>query len=287
MRGSDRVRGWWGIGLVLLMSACGGGQARKGEVRRVVSLSPSLTQMVFALGAGGRVRAVTKYDYRPPSVRNLPKVGGFLDIDLERLLAFRPDLVLLSEMHGQVAAGLRGARVEYLELRTRSIAEVLSAITVLSGRLGLGERGRELRRRLRNELHPMSCAVKPRVLITLGRDHGSLKNLVAAGRGTYLDELLVLAGGVNAIERGPASYPRLSREELVGLGPTVVVDLVQKGQTSAPWGGVPFRVPVRIEVLDDPTASSPGVHMGETLRRLHGLICPKKTSAQKAAKGGK
>ncbi|MBU1535388.1 ABC transporter substrate-binding protein [Myxococcota bacterium] len=273
MHGRLRVFLWTLVSIHVAMFSSCKRQPRGGKVSRIISLSPSLTQMVFSLGAGEKIRAVTKYDYRPHSVQTLPKVGGFLDIDLETLLSHKPDLVLLTEMHSQIANSLKGAGVEYMELRTRSIAEVMVAITRLAGRLGLPGRGRELRENLSRALTPVPCGHRPRVLITLGRNKGSLKNLVGAGPGTYLHELLLRAGGINALKGGVASYPRLSEEELVGFDPQVVLDLVPPGYSMEPWRSVSFQGKVRIELLTDKTASSPGVHMGETLKLIHSLIC--------------
>ncbi len=89
------------------------------EARRIVSLSPSLTRMAFALGLGDRIVGVTQFDDRPESVRRLPRVGGFLDIDIEAVAGLSPDLVLLSEMHSEARQKLESLGIGVLELRTR------------------------------------------------------------------------------------------------------------------------------------------------------------------------
>ncbi len=264
----------WFLLLLLLSGGCKA-SSQKGETRRIVTLSPSLTQMVFALGRGADVVAVTRYDYRPKAVLSLPKVGGFLDVDLERLLSFRPDLVLLTELHLPLARSLKGAGVRALELRTRSIKEVFSSLNLLGRVLKRPERAQSLARQLRKALKPRYCSGKkrPRVLITLGRSKGSLKNLVGAGRGTYLHELLERAGGRSVFTTERASYPRISREELLGFKAQTIIDLVQEGYTKGPWKALALPGNPRIVLLKEKILSSPGVHMGEALELLHRAVC--------------
>ncbi len=264
----------WLLLLWLLFVGCKS-PSTKGEVHRIVTLSPSLTQMVFALGRGADVVAVTRYDYRPKAVLTLPKVGGFLDVDLERLLSFRPDLVLLTELHRPLARSLKVAGVRYLELRTRSIGEVFSSLERLGRALKLEGRARALATKLREALRPKRCKGRgrPRVLVTLGRGKGSLKNLVGAGRGTYLHELLELAGGQNVLTNKRASYPRVSEEELIGCNADTIIDLVQEGYDVRPWRALALPKKTVVVLLKEKILSSPGVHMGEALELLHRAIC--------------
>jgi cobalamin transport system substrate-binding protein len=260
--------------LVLSIFSCSKTNRNK-RVDRIISLSPSLTQIAFALGLGKNIVAVTRYDKKPDRVKTLPKVGGFLDIDMERLLSFNPSLVLLTEMHSPIKNQLKRVGVNSLELRTRSIKEVLNSITLLGNYGNHKKQAKEVVEKLKRSLVKKECENNPRVLVTLGRSRGSLRNLVGASKGTYLDEMVILAGGKNVLQSAAASYPRLSVEELVGLNPDVVLDIAENGFSRKPWKKVPFKKKPKIIILTDPQISSPGVHMDKILNIIHNSICKK------------
>ncbi|MBU1219664.1 ABC transporter substrate-binding protein [Myxococcota bacterium] len=260
------------IYLFLLSSGCKRIAAHK--EKGIVSFSPSLTQMVYALGKGKQINCVTKYDEWPPEVRKLPKVGGFLDISMENILRCNPSVVLLTEMHGELAEKLKSMSIPHLELRTRNISEVLSSIRKLSVHLGAEVRGRELVADLEKQLKPKKCKSKKRFLITLGRSAPSLKNLVGAGAGTYLDELGKLAGGENVLESRMFAYPSIGMESLVQLNPDVIIDIVVSDGSSKDWDMVPFRKKPQIEIVVENHVYTPGIRMGKTLETFHKILCP-------------
>ncbi|MDA3863945.1 MAG: helical backbone metal receptor [Deltaproteobacteria bacterium] len=242
--------------------------------QRIISLSPSLTQMVFKLDSGKKLVGVTRYDYFPSEVKKIPKVGGFLDVDPERLLSFKPDLVLLTEMHLDLKRKLDKYNIESLVLKTRSIEEVYKSLKQLGKKLNKSTLAKKLIVSLKKNLKPKSCKSKPRVLITLGHADNSLKNIVAAGPGTYLDQLLKLAGGKNAVNKGPASYPNLGLESIVQLSPDIILDIVKTGNEKKDvWTKVPFKNEPKIFPLSSPHISSPGVKMPEVLNLFHNKIC--------------
>lgn len=260
------------LGFALLVSGCRRTPSG-GPVNRIVSLSPSLTQMAFALGIGHRIVGVTKYDEKPDSVRHLPRVGGFLDVDVEAVAQLNPDLVLVSELHARLAGQLRSLGIETLELRTRSISEVFESIQKLGKRTGTTAQAGILLQQLQKELAPVSCVSGTRrVLVTLGRSPDSLTHLVAAGPGTYLDELVRLCGARNVLSDGPAAYPAMSMERLVESAPDVIVDLSPDGRP-APWNTVPFARMPRIHTISDPGFSTPGVELGRVKRELCQKLC--------------
>ena len=261
--------------LLLFISSCKKIENNK-NCSRIISLSPSLTQMSFKLGIGKNIIAVTKYDYRPEEVKKLTKIGGFLDIDIEKLVSLHPDLVLLTELHSSLRNQLKKLNISYLVLKSRSISEVYSSIDKLGEYCKKSEKARQLTKELKSKLRPRSCKITPKVLVALGRTLGSLKNLVVAGNGTYFDELIILSGGENAIKTGNASYPRVGVEELVALSPDIIIDIVENKTESNPWSIVPFKKSPRIVKVSNPQISSPGVHMGEILDVFYKIICNKK-----------
>ena len=108
--------------------------AARQKASRIISLVPALTEMVFAIGAGSAVVAVSSYDDYPPEVRSLPKVGALIDPDVERIIKLRPDLVLLYGSQADLMTQLSRASIRYFEYRHGGLAEVTSTIRALGDR---------------------------------------------------------------------------------------------------------------------------------------------------------
>jgi iron complex transport system substrate-binding protein len=188
------------------------------SIRRIVTLAPNLTEIVFAIGAGSRVVATDTFSDTPAPARALPKVGG-VPPNTERIVAADPDLVLTVSSSGDsaLAAALRSANVPLYIVRTDRIVDVARAMEVLAGILdapGGHASARSLRRAIeaqkRRRVHP------PRVLFAIWTDP-----LFVAGRQTFGDDLLTLAGARNVVQaRG---WPQYSLESVVADPPDLIL----------------------------------------------------------------
>jgi cobalamin transport system substrate-binding protein len=189
---------------------------------RVVALAPNLTEIVFALGAGDTLVGVSEYSDFPPAARAIPRIGG-MEVSAERVLSLRPDLVLATRegnTRGPVAA-LQAAGIPVLVVPSGSLDEVLAGIRLVAGRLGRAEAGE----RLVQELSLRRLAVrelaargpKPRAILLIWPDPPQ-----AAGGGTFLDDVLVEAGGVNVLEER-RGWPLVSPEFLAATPVDVLV----------------------------------------------------------------
>ena len=190
---------------------------------RVISLAPSLTDTVIALGEAGRLVGVTRYD-TSPEVRALPRVGGFLDPSPEVVLGLRPDLVLWLTDGGAFPAVRRIADlgVPVLALPVVGVPDVLRAARVIGAALGnpaAGERlASEMDAAVRSAQLAAAAIPRRRVLLVIGRDP-----LVVAGPGSYPDALLRIVGGENVVTGG-RPWPIYSLEMAVADDPDLVVD---------------------------------------------------------------
>ena len=168
---------------------------------RIISLVPALTEMVFAIGAGDRVVAVSSYDEDPPQVRSLPKVGALIDPDVERIIALRPDLVLLYGSQTDLMTQLTRASIPYFEYRHGGLSGVTATIRALGQRLGHATQADALatsiERGWRRCGSERRSSKKPRTLLVFGRESGSLRNIYASGGRGFLHDMLEAAGGVN------------------------------------------------------------------------------------------
>jgi iron complex transport system substrate-binding protein len=198
--------------------------------RRVVTLAPSLTDMVVALGQADRLVGVTRYD-DAPEVAALPRVGGFLDPNPEVVIALDPDLVLWVTDGGalpavrrlaDVARASRGGPFPILAVPVVSVADVLATARLVGAALGHPARGERLAADLAAGVERVRSRTaglpRPRVLFVVGREP-----LVVAGPGSFPDELLRLAGAENAVA-GDRPWPVYPLELAVAADPDVVVD---------------------------------------------------------------
>ena len=223
----------------VLSVGCGGeADSVKSEVdgsvapRRIVSLAPSLTETLFALGLGERVVGVTRYCAHPPEVLELPKIGGHLDPNFEAIVLLEPDLVVVIPSSHEHRLRMESLGIRVLEVDQHDVEAVLESVSVVADACGVSERGAALRKELDRRLAQIKAAVagapRPRAVVVVGHQVGGgvVRSVWAAGRDTFYDGVVQIAGGVNAIEDGLARYPELSREGLASLDADVVLDVI-------------------------------------------------------------
>ena len=199
---------------------------------RIVSLAPSVTEVLFALGLGDRVVGVTRFCRYPPEAARLPQVGGYLDLNLEAIVSLEPDLVVLIQDHDAARARLEALGVPTLQVDQGDLDGILRSIEEIAARCGVAERGVELVAEIRGRLDAVEQRVaglpRPRTLAVVGREagSGSLATVWVAGTETFYDDVITLAGGVNAAQASPVTYPEVSREGLLHIDPDVILDLL-------------------------------------------------------------
>ena len=203
---------------------------------RIVSTSPSITEILFALGLGDRVVGVSSYCRYPPAAARLPKVGSFLRPETELIARLRPDLVIVHAGPNNVPGQLSALGIASVTVDRGTLAGVYSSIRAI----GAAADARDRASRLVVELEGRLAAVRAeagkrpskKVLVLVGRQPGTLSDLVGVGRGSYLNDLVKVAGGVNVLDdpRLP-EYPRISMETVIRLEPDVIVDAGDIGET--------------------------------------------------------
>lgn len=203
---------------------------------RIVSTSPSITETLFALGLGDRVVGVSTYCRFPPEVTKLPKVGSFLKPDAELVAGLRPDLVIVHEIGNGLDRRLGSLRIPFVVVERGSLASAYSSMREIATAAGIPERAETLvadvQRRLDMVRRTAAARPKRRVLFIIGRRPGLLADLVAVGPGSYINELIEIAGGTNVLAiAGQPEYPRISMETVLRLNPDVIIDTVDMGDT--------------------------------------------------------
>ncbi|HEX2715351.1 MAG TPA: cobalamin-binding protein [Candidatus Acidoferrales bacterium] len=192
-------------------------------VHRIVSLAPSLTETIYALGAQDKLIGVTDYCDYPPEALAKPKIGGIINPSLERIAALKPDLVLVTKSINRLETvkALEGLGIAVYATDPHSVEEVLASTALLGELLGAGEAGKALVAGLRArlaELRRLLDARPPRrVLFVVWRDP-----LISVGRETYLGDALRRAGAESIVESSQA-WPHVSLEEVVRRQPDYLV----------------------------------------------------------------
>jgi iron complex transport system substrate-binding protein len=222
------------IGAILAIAV----SVRAANPSRIVSTSPSITETLFALGLGDRVVGVSEYCRFPPAVQKLPKVGTFLKPDAELIASLRPDLVFVHELSSGIDRRLAALRIPFVVVDRGTLASVFSAIRQVAQAAGEPAHGESLvadiERRLQHVRSGADPTSRPRALFIIGRSPGALTDLIAVGPGSYINDLIEIAGGRNVLAiQGQPEYPKISMETVLRLDPDVIVDTVDMGETEA------------------------------------------------------
>jgi iron complex transport system substrate-binding protein len=196
---------------------------------RIVSIAPSITEILFALGAGDRVVGVTTYCNYPEAAKAKPKIGGYTTPSLEAILALRPDEVIMMRNRPDVAQKLRQTGIDVVELQPENLAGVYVSIRVIAEKIGVPTRGQSLIQSIERQLRDLSAKTnsgsRPRVLFVVGRTPGAVSDLIVVGRGSYLNELIGLAGAENVVADAAVPYPQVNMEEIIRRNPDVIIDM--------------------------------------------------------------
>jgi iron complex transport system substrate-binding protein len=260
---------------------------------RLISLVPALTEMAFAVGAGGNVIAVSSYDEDPPQVRSLPRVGALLDPDVERIITLRPDLVLLYASQTDLKTQLTRAAIPYFEYRHAGLAGITTAIRALGERTGHAKEGAAVAADIEARLQALRRATaglkRTRTLLVFGRERGAVRNIYASGGRGFLHEMLEAAGGVNVFADVQAESVQASSELILARAPEAIVELrstdipraSEREQEMQSWqvlASVPAVRTNRLYLLTGRTLVVPGPRVAEgaetIARMLHPGILP-------------
>jgi iron complex transport system substrate-binding protein len=202
---------------------------------RIVSTSPSITETLFALGLGDRVVGVSQHCHYPPEAARRPRIGSYLRPNVEAIVALRPDLVIVQADVEDAASQLERAKIAVLRVQHGDLEKMFAGIRLIASRCGVTENGAKVEGDIRSRLAAIRrrTAGLPRrsLVFIVGRSPGALDNLIAVGRGSYLNELIEIAGGSNALAGTLMPYPKVSLEALLGLNPEVLVDMGDMAET--------------------------------------------------------
>lgn len=241
--------------------------------QRIVSLAPSLTELLFALGAGDRVVGASRFADFPEEVRRLPKVGSYTDLEVEALLALRPDLVVCIPGRGYLEklALIAEAGVPVLIVPGSSIADLFVTLRTVGEVLHVSPDAQALAERISRGLLRVAStarpAASPRVALVYG-----WRPLFLAGPNSFPDELLEIIGAQNAVSRGGA-WARWSHEGLLATGAEVLVDATTAGTEMPPsLSQLPAVRDGRVVEAPHPSLLRPGPRLAQAAEALAAVV---------------
>ena len=245
------------------------------EPQRIISLAPANTEILYALGLGDRVVGVTEYCNYPPEAAEKPKVGGFSDVDLEQVVGLEPDLVLATSLHtSEVVPALQERGVPVFVVDPQTVLGVLETIRTIGHITGEDQAAAALTSQMQERINAVQETIKdaprPRVFWELGPE------LYTAGPGSFLNDLIVMAGGENVAADAESPWPQLSLEAIVLKDPAIVVladhnygeTAETVTQRSGWWNITAVREGRIVELTDDDIFSRPGPRIVEGLEFL-------------------
>ena len=191
---------------------------------------PATTEMLFAMGAGDRLVAVSNYDRYPPDVEKLPRVGGLLDPHIERLLALKPDLVVMYETQTELRQELDRAQIPVFSYKHQGLADITVTLRALGEAMGLRDAADAAAKRIEDQLDAIKARVagrpKRRTLLVFGREPGALRNVQASGGYGFLHDVLEIAGGADVMGDIGRQSVQMSTEMLLARAPDVIIELL-------------------------------------------------------------
>jgi ABC-type Fe3+-hydroxamate transport system substrate-binding protein len=258
------------------------------EPKRIISLIPPVTEMLFAMGAGPQVVAVSSFDNYPPQVARLQRVGALLDPDVERILSLRPDLVVIYESQTDLRKQLERARIPTYIYRHAGLADVTTTMSDVGARVGHGAAAAQLAREIERTISAVRqrVAALPRIptLVVFEREARTLRGIYASGGVGFIHDMVEAAGGANIFADVKREAVQATTELILARRPDIIIELrssvltdADRRRELATWrtlGALPAVRSGRLFLFADQRMSIAGPRVGEVVEVLGRTIHP-------------
>ena len=283
LMGHPALAGWL-LAAVVVASVYG-----QAPPKRIVSLVPNVTEILYAIGAGPQVVGVSNYDVEPPEVRSLPTVGALLDPDTEKIISLKPDLVITYGSQTDLQSQLKSANIPFFDYRHAGLDHIMVTMRALGARTGHAEQGEKVAGALQAAIDAIKKRVagqpRPKTLLVFGREPGSLRNIYAsAGRG-FLHDMLEVAGGDDVLKDIAKESAQVSTEMILARAPDVIIELNSANRlndadlkkVTDPWmtlSSVPAVKNKRVVILLGPGLTVPGPRVIDGIEKMAKALHP-------------
>ena len=263
--------------------------ATQSRPQRIISLVPALTEMLYAIGAGPQVVAVSSYDEYPTEVKALPRVGALIDPDTERIIALKPDLVITYGSQVDLQAQMKRAAIPSFDYRHGGLSHILVTMKELGVRTGHVAEADQAVAAIESRLAAVRANVagkrRPRILLVFSREPRTLRNIYVSGGRGFLHEMLVIAGGENVFSDIDKESVQVSTETILARAPEVILELRPKeipaGQPMrdelASWSrlaSVPAVRNKQLLFLSGHAVTVPGPRVADSVARMAKALHP-------------
>lgn len=245
---------------------------------RIVTLTPSATSLVVALGADKQIVGRDKYSVEPEHLRDLPVVGDFVSPNIEAIAALNPDLVIADESQEGARKSLETLEISSISLRMHTLSDVRTGLIEVGKSLKLEGKAQASLDKIDAKIAALRKRVSarsssPRVLIIIDRDPDSLRGMIAAGPKTYIDELLKIVGAQNILADSPVQYPQIGAELIMRARPEIIIDLSRSTTLDAyqTIAEVPAVANKLVHLQNAPHLLTPSPNVGQALETLFKL----------------
>ncbi len=263
--------------------------ALQSRPQRIVSLVPALTEMLYAMGAGPQVVAVSSYDEYPPEVTKLPRVGALLDPDTERIISLRPDLVITYGSQVDLRAQMKRASISTFDYRHADLRDILLTMTALGARTGHSAEADRAVAAIEARLAAVRARVagtrRPKTLLVFSREPRALRNIYVSGGRGFLHDMLEIAGGDDVFGDIDRESMQASTEVILARAPEVIIELrpeeIPEGPPTqaelASWSrlaAVPAVRHKRVIFISGRAVTVPGPRLADTVERMARALHP-------------
>lgn len=218
-----------GVIVLAIVLGCADQSQKSGdESKKIISLSPATTEILYAIGAGKQIVGVTDYCLFPEEAGLVTKIGGLIDPNVEKIVSLQPDLIFGVPAHNNLNQQLKSFDLNVIMLPNENVGQVVSAIDTIGQITGRQQAAQNLIYDIKDRLSKVkidglqSEAVK--AVLIIGREKGTLRNIMVAGPGTFLDEMWTLAGGENVYADMTQRYTMITTESLIHRKPDVIIE---------------------------------------------------------------
>jgi iron complex transport system substrate-binding protein len=279
----------WLAGLCLALAGCGANGPAVKHRSGVIAMGPHITETVFALGQGENVVAVGSFDDYPPEVQSLPKAGGYIDPDLEKITALAPAKLIIAGKNRKLTEYSLVNGVPVVSVDMDSMDSIYAGITEIGKTLDCEKAARELCAKIGADLQRVRDAVKgkprPKVLIITGRSAHDLNSLNTVGGDRFISEMVDIAGGDNIFADSKQTYFDASKETVVMKAPEAILEFhcgegLTESQRDAyiqDWRGLdtlPAVKSSRVYLILESHGMRPGPRIGEIAAKIARLLHP-------------
>jgi len=212
---------------IVFLFCCVNKQKESVNEQRIISLAPSITEILYALDLDSTIVAVSDYCKFPEQVNEKEKVGGLFNPNLEKIASLKPTLVFATESNQQLNEKIADPNIKVVLLPEKTIRDLYFSIDSIAILNGVQNRAKALISSIRDSLTKYRLNTdknKAKAILVLGRDIGTTTNIGISGPGAFINELWEQVGGANAFPDMPGSFTQVNREELLSRNPNIIIE---------------------------------------------------------------